>query len=158
MTTVSTHLWFDDGARQAAEFYVSLLPGSRITGATDWPDGSPMARGDAMQVTLDLGGAPYTLLNGGPNFPLTEAVSIFVTVDGQDEVDRLWSALTADGGEEGQCGWLKDRWGLSWQIVPQQLGEVLGGSDREGAARAMQAMLAMRKIDVAALRAAYDGA
>ncbi len=112
---------------------------------------------DVMTATMELAGQRFMALNGGPEFAFTEAVSFFVSVDTQEEVDRLWSALTADGGQESQCGWLKDKFGLSWQIVPKKLMELMGSPDREGAGRTMQAMLRMRKLDIAALQAAYDG-
>jgi predicted 3-demethylubiquinone-9 3-methyltransferase (glyoxalase superfamily) len=149
---IKPFLWFDDQAEVAARLYTSLFPDSRILDASPGPDGK------VMMVSFVLAGLEFTALNGGPQFPFTEAISLSVSCADQAEVDRLWDALTADGGEESQCGWLKDRFGLSWQIVPDALGEVLGGPDREGAARAMEAMLQMRKLDVARLRAAYAGA
>ncbi|NQX04221.1 VOC family protein [Rathayibacter sp. VKM Ac-2856] len=157
MGAVSTFLWFDDQAKEAAEFYTELVPNSRILSTEVLPDGSP-APGTVTVVTFELDGQLFRAMNAGPRFPFTEAVSIEVSVETQAEVDRLWSALIADGGEESRCGWLRDRWGLSWQIVPTALATVLGGADREGAARALQAMLRMSKIDVAALEAAYAGA
>ena len=108
-------------------------------------------------VTFTLAGRPFTGINGGPGFPFTEAVSFVVDCDDQSEVDRYWDALVEGGGEHGPCGWLKDRFGVSWQVVPRQMGEYLNGPDGAGAARAMQAMLAMQKLDVARLRAAYEG-
>lgn len=157
MPSVSTHLWFDSRAREAAETYVALIPGSRITNVNEWPEGSPMAHGDALSVEFELGGVPYVGLNGGAANPLTPAVSIFVLVDDQAEVDRLWDALTADGGEPGRCGWLVDRFGLSWQIVPRRLGELLQSPDADASARAMQAMLGMSRLDIAALEDAARG-
>lgn len=157
MGAVSTFLWFDDQAKEAAEFYTELVPNSRILSTEVLPDGSP-APGTVTVVTFELDGQLFRAMNGGPRFPFTEAVSIEVSVETQVEVDRLWSALIADGGEESRCGWLRDRWGLSWQIVPTALATVLAGADREGAARALQAMLRMSKLDVAALEAAYAGA
>ena len=142
---VTPFLWFDGQAEEAAKFYVSVFKkGSRITSA------SPMS------VTFELEGQPFMALNGGPMFKFTEAVSFFVHCKDQKEVDYYWSKFT-DGGAPGRCGWLKDRWGLSWQIIPRALGECLGGPDREGAQRAMAAMLKMQKLDVAKLKAAYKG-
>lgn len=157
MQTISPFLWFDDQAEQAAEFYVSLFPGSRIVSVSRYPEGSPGPAGQAMSVTFELDGLGLQALNGGPAFSFTEAISLFVRVETQEEIDRLWDALTADGGEPGRCGWLKDRWGLSWQIVPPVLFELLGDPDPERAGRAMQAMLTMGRLDIAALRAAADG-
>ncbi|MCJ1699400.1 VOC family protein [Rathayibacter festucae] len=157
MGAVSTFLWFDDQAREAAEFYTELVPNSRILSTEVLPEGSP-SPGTVTVVTFELDGQLFRAMNAGPRFPFTEAVSIEVSVEDQAEVDRLWDALIADGGEESRCGWLRDRWGLSWQIVPTALAAVLGGSDAEGAARALQAMLGMTKLDVAALEAAYAGA
>ncbi|MCR8672027.1 VOC family protein [Agrococcus sp. HG114] len=159
MTDVRTVLWFDGRIEEAAELYVSLVPDSRITdvmripaGDNPWPgDASP---GEALTVDLTLAGAPFQLLNGGPQFPQSEAVSIAVTVDGQAEVDRLWEGLVADGGEESQCGWCRDRFGVSWQVIPKQLGELMQG---ERSADVTRAMLTMRKLDVAQLEAAARG-
>lgn len=137
-------LWFDGKAREAAEFYTSLLPNSRITGD------------HGIVITFDLDGRSFMGLNGGPGRPHTEAASIYVGCPDQAEVDRLWAALTADGGAESRCGWLKDKYGVSWQIIPDALPRYVGGPDREAAGRATRAMLAMRKIDIAALEAAYN--
>jgi predicted 3-demethylubiquinone-9 3-methyltransferase (glyoxalase superfamily) len=154
MQKVSTFLWFDSGAVDAAELYVSLLPDSRIIEVQRFGgDGS-----DAVVVVrFALAGVEYQAMNGGPAFPFTEAVSLSVVCEDQSEVDRLWEALTADGGEESMCGWLKDRWGLSWQIVPRRLLELQTDPDPDRARRANQAMLGMRKLDIAALEAAADG-
>lgn len=150
---VATCLWYDDVAEQAAKLYVSLIPGSSITSTLRVEPGGP-----ALLVEFTLGGAPFQALNGGPQFRLDEAASISVSTRDQAETDRLWNALLADGGSESQCGWLKDRFGLSWQIVPEVLPRMLGDADRAAAGRAMQAMLSMRKIDIAALEAAFRGA
>jgi predicted 3-demethylubiquinone-9 3-methyltransferase (glyoxalase superfamily) len=154
MSSISPFLWFDSEAEEAAQFYVTLFPNSSIGDVARYPEGSPMPAGTAMTVSFVLDGLPVQALNGGPQFPFTEAFSFFVQVDGQEEIDRYWDALTANGGEESQCGWLKDRWGLSWQIVPSNLGELLGNPDPERAARAMQAMLGMKKLVIAELEAA----
>ncbi|WP_092665619.1 VOC family protein [Agrococcus carbonis] len=156
---VRTVLWFDGRIEEAAERYVSLVPGSAITGITRYPDGDDPwpgehRPGEALTVDLHLSGVPYQLLNGGPQFPQSEAVSIAVTVDGQAEVDRLWDALVADGGEESMCGWCRDRYGVSWQVIPKQLGELMQGPNGMAVTRAM---LGMRKLDVAALEAAAAG-
>ena len=149
---VSTCLWFDGDAEEAARFYTSLIPDSRITSiARLAPDGP------ALMVGFTLGGTPFQALNGGPQYQFSEAASISVSTRDQEETDRLWSALTADGGSESQCAWLKDRFGLSWQIVPEALPRLLSSPDRAAAGRAMQAMLGMRKIDIAALEAAFRG-
>ena len=148
---VLTCLWFDGEGEDAARLYTSLVPGSEITGTL-----GKTAAGGPLMVTFTLAGTPYQALNGGPQFKLDEAASIVVTTDDQGETDRLWDALT-DGGREGRCGWLVDRFGVSWQIVPRALPALLGGPDPDGARRAMEAMLQMHKIDIAALEAAYGG-
>lgn len=151
---VTTCIWFDGRIEEAAAFYASLVPGSMLGAITRYPDDNPFPGGEpgaALTVDFTLGGVPYQLLNGGPQFPLTEAVSIVLVVDGQEEVDRLWDALTRDGGEESMCGWCKDRFGLSWQVVPRRLVELMSGPR---AAEVSSAMLEMRKLDVAVLEAA----
>ena len=155
MQKITPFLWFDDQAEEAAEFYVSLFQKSAITGVSRYGEGAPAPAGTAMSVTFVLDGLELQALNGGPEFSFTEAISLFVTAETQDEIDHLWGKLTS-GGEPGQCGWLKDRYGLSWQIVPPVLGELLGDRDADRSSRVMQAMLGMGKIDIAALRAAYD--
>ncbi len=157
MQKITTYLWFDGRAEEAAEFYASLFADSKITSVQRWGAGGAYPEGTAMMVEFQLAGQRFLALNGGPQFPFTEAVSLFVSCEDQDEVDTLWSKLTADGGEESQCGWLKDKYGLSWQIIPTALPDLIGGPDQAGAQRAMQAMLGMRKIDVPALEAAYRG-
>jgi len=157
MPMISPYLWFDDQAQEAAEFYVSVFPRSRIVSVTRYPHGSGEQSGRAMAVTFELDGLEIQALNGGPTRPFTEAISLLVSVETQEEIDRLWDALTSDGGEPSQCGWLKDRWGLSWQIVPPVLGELLADPDPQRAGRAIQAMLTMTRLDIAALRAAADG-
>jgi len=149
---VRTCLWFDGQAEEAAEFYVSLIPNSRVENVSRGQGDGP-----ALLVDFTLGGTPFQGLNGGPGFTFTEAASVVVVTEDQAETDRLWEALTADGGREGQCAWLKDRYGLSWQIVPKALGRLLSDTDREAAERAMNAMLKMRKIDIAELEAAHAG-
>lgn len=152
---VRTCLWYDDQALPAAEFYCSLIPGSRIDQVGRHPDGQDVAApGKVLTVEFTLAGTPYQALNGGPHFKLDEAVSISVSTEDQAETDRLWSALTAEGGTESQCGWLKDRFGLSWQIVPRRSVELLTGP---AAAKVWPALMRMRKIDIAALEAAAAG-
>ena len=149
---VRTCLWFDSQGEAAAKFYVSLLPESRIeTISRPEPDGA------ALTVDFTLAGAPYQALNGGPMFPHTPAASISVLTKDQAETDTLWTVLLAGGGEEGQCGWLTDRFGVSWQIVPEALLKMMGAPDRAAAARANDAMLQIAKIGVAALAAAFRG-
>jgi predicted 3-demethylubiquinone-9 3-methyltransferase (glyoxalase superfamily) len=149
---VATCLWFDSTAEEAARFYASIIPDSEVTTVHRLaPDGP------ALMVHFRLAGTPFQALNGGPHYKLSEAASISVTTKDQAETDRLWDALIADGGMASRCAWLKDRFGLSWQIVPEALPRLIGSADRPAAARAMQAMLAMSKIDIAALEAAYRG-
>ncbi|MFG6194277.1 VOC family protein [Nonomuraea sp. JJY05] len=150
MQKITTFLWFDDQAEEAAEFYTSLFKDSRVVEVTPGPAGS------AMVVTFELAGQRFIALNGGPEFKFTEAVSLYVDCDSQEEVDELWAKLT-EGGEESQCGWLKDKYGLSWQIIPRRLQELIGDPDPERAQRAMKAMLGMRKIDVQGLEDAAKG-
>lgn len=151
-------LWFDGNGEEAARFYVSLLPDSRIDrvarAPADYPSGS---EGDVITVEFTLAGRQYQALNGGPQFPFTEAVSFMIHCADQAEVDGLWDALTADGGEPVQCGWLKDRFGLRWQICPQEMLEMLASQDRDGARRAFEAMMGMVKLDLAELRRAFEG-
>ncbi len=151
-------LWFDGQAEAAATFYASLLPDSRVDKVTRSPADNPSGpAGTVLTVEFTLAGQKYLGLNGGPQFPFTEAVSFQIMCDDQAEVDRLWAALTADGGQESECSWLKDRWGLSWQIVPRQMMELLKDPDPARARRAMQAMMTMRKLDIATLERAADG-
>jgi predicted 3-demethylubiquinone-9 3-methyltransferase (glyoxalase superfamily) len=157
---ITPFLWFDKEAEEAAKFYVSIFKSSAIEKVSRYgetgqevTDGTP---GKVMTVTFTLEGQRFTALNGGPLFKFTEAVSFMVGCDSQEEVDTFWSKLT-DGGQESQCGWLKDRYGLSWQIVPRVLFELIGDKDRTKAARATQAMLKMKKLDIAALKRAHAG-
>ncbi|HEX5903530.1 MAG TPA: VOC family protein [Actinomycetota bacterium] len=163
---VVPYLWFDKEAEEAATLYVDLFksrPGtpageSKVIEVNRYTEGGPGEPGTAMVVSFELDGEEFTALNGGPQFNFTEAVSFLVRCESQDEVDYFWNALTADGGEESQCGWLKDRFGLSWQIIPNRLMELLGDPDPGRSQRAMQAMLQMQKIDVAELERAADAA
>lgn len=158
MQKITPCLWFNGQAEEAAKFYVTLLPNSRVDrvyhSPTDTPSG---AAGTVLTVEFTLAGTQYLGLNGGPQFPFTEAVSFQIHCENQAEVDRLWTALTRNGGQEVACGWLKDRWGLSWQIVPIRLEELMHDRDREKARRVMEAMMEMVKIDIAALERAAAG-
>lgn len=156
MRTISTCLWFDNQAEEAAEFYTSVFDDSKILSLSRVGEGGPGPAGQAITVEFEIDGRRFMALNGGPANNFTEAVSFVVDCADQEEVDRYWSALT-QGGSESMCGWLKDRYGVSWQIVPSVLGSLIAGSDREGSQRAMQAMLGMRKLDIAELQKAYDG-
>ncbi len=150
-------LWFDGNAEEAADLYVSLLPDSHVDKVWRSPAETPSGPGGmVLTVEFTLAGQPFQGLNGGPSFTFNEAVSFVIDCDDQAEVDRLWEALTADGGEPGPCGWLKDRFGLSWQIVPRRLTELLDDPDQDRARRAMECMLTMGKLDVAELERAAD--
>lgn len=150
-------LWFNGNAEEAARFYVALLPHSSVDNVWRSPAETPSGpEGMVLTVDFTLAGGKFQGLNGGPNFHFNEAVSFVIDCDDQGEVDRLWEALSAEGGEPGPCGWLKDRFGLSWQIVPRRLDELLNDPDPERARRAMKAMLQMGKIEVAALERAAD--
>jgi predicted 3-demethylubiquinone-9 3-methyltransferase (glyoxalase superfamily) len=154
---VSPFLWFDDQAEEAANFYVSLFPNSKVKEVVRMPGIPDAAPGKATLVTFELDGVEVLALNGGPHFKPTEAFSMFVHCDSQEEVDRLWDKLIADGGSPSQCGWLKDRWGLSWQICPDILTKLMSDQDRTKAKRVADAMMKMGKIDIAALKRAYEG-
>lgn len=156
MQKITPCLWFDGEAEEAAQFYVSLFKNSRILDVTHYGESGPGVEGQVLTVEFELDGQSYTALNGGAQFTFNEAVSLQVDCEDQAEVDRLWDALTADGGAESQCGWLKDKYGLSWQIIPSALPGLIGGPDPQKAQRAMEAMLQMRKIDIGELQRAYD--
>ncbi|WP_416416188.1 VOC family protein [Paenarthrobacter aromaticivorans] len=151
MQKISTCLWFDGLAAEAAEFYTSTFDDSSILTSMPGPGGQ------VLTVDFEIEGRQFMALNGGPAFTFNEAVSLMVNCDSQDEVDRYWNALLEGGGEESQCGWLKDKFGLSWQIVPAGMPSLLNGPDPAGSQRAMEAMLKMRKLDINALQKAYDG-
>ena len=150
------NLWFDTQAEEAAEFYCSVFKNSRVLNVARYTEAGPGEPGTAMTVEFELDGQRFTGINGGPQFPFTEAVSLSVTCADQAEVDYYWERLT-DGGEEVQCGWLKDRYGLSWQVIPVGMEELFADPDPERARRAMEAMLGIKRLDVAALRRAADG-
>lgn len=151
MTTITPFLWFDNKAEEAIAFYSGLFPDAKVIDENRAPDGT------LFFATFELAGQRFMALNAGPMFSFTEAISMFVSVETQEEVDRYWNALTADGGEESQCGWLKDKYGLSWQIIPTALMRMQSDPDREKAGRAQQAMMSMQKIVIADLEAAFNG-
>lgn len=155
MQKITPYLWFDTQAEEAAKFYISLFENSSIVNISYYGEGAPMPAGTVLTVAFQLNGQEFVALNGGPQFKFSEAVSFYVNCEDQQEVDRLWTALTKDGEEE-PCGWLKDKFGLSWQIIPKGLVEMLTSPDQEKATRAMQCMFTMKKIDLAKIRQAYE--
>jgi predicted 3-demethylubiquinone-9 3-methyltransferase (glyoxalase superfamily) len=158
MSKIAPCLWFDGQAEEAAKLYTSIFPDSRIDTVNRSPADNPSTpKGAVLTVDFTLDGQKFIALNGGPDFKFSEAVSFTIDCEDQAEVDRYWDALLAGGGSPSVCGWLKDRFGVSWQVIPKALPELLNGSDREGAGRAMEAMLKMVKIDVEELREAYEG-
>jgi len=156
MPKITTFLWFDNQAEEAVNLYTSIFKNSKIKETSRYGEAGPGPAGSVMVVNFELNGQEFTALNGGPNFKFTEAISFVVNCETQEEVDYLWEKLT-DGGEEVQCGWLKDKFGLSWQIVPTKLGELMGDPDPVKAQRVTQAMLQMEKLDIAGLQLAYEG-
>lgn len=157
MRKITPFLWFDNQAEEAMNFYVSIFKNSKTGAITRYGEGAPGPKGTVMTATFQLDGQDFMALNGGPLFKFTEAISFFVNCETQEEVDELWERLSA-GGEPGRCGWLKDKYGLSWQIIPTALGEMLQDEDGEKSKRIMQAMLQMNKLDIAGLKRAYEGA
>lgn len=153
MPKITPFLWFDANAEDAVNFYVSIFKNSRIGAIARYPEGAPGKAGSVMTIAFTLDGQEFTALNGGPHFKFNEAISFVVNCRDQAEIDDLWEKLTAGGGEV-QCGWLKDKFGLSWQIVPHNMGQLMAGKDAEGGKRAMQAMMQMKKLDIAALERA----
>jgi predicted 3-demethylubiquinone-9 3-methyltransferase (glyoxalase superfamily) len=153
MQTITPCLWFDTEGEEAARFYTSIFPNSKINHVAYYGSAGPRPEGTVLTVDFELDGQPFTALNGGPEFTFDEAISFQVSCEGQEQVDTYWAALS-EGGEEGPCGWLKDKFGLSWQIVPTALPELLAQPDREAAQRVMAAMLQMKKIDVGELERA----
>ena len=152
------NLWFDTEAEEAAEFYVSVFGGdSRIVSKVNYTEAGPRAEGTVMVVEWELRGQRFVGINGGPEFKFDEAVSFQINCEDQAEIDYFWEALTADGGREVECGWLRDKYGLAWQVTPTGMDQMFGDPDKERATRAMKAMLGMKKIDIAALQAAADG-
>jgi predicted 3-demethylubiquinone-9 3-methyltransferase (glyoxalase superfamily) len=154
---ITTFLTFDGRAEEAVDFYTSIFENSRILSTTRYEAGGPGPEGQLMSATFELAGQEFMALNGGPSFTFSQGISLYVDCEDQEEVDELWEKLT-DGGEPGPCGWLTDRFGVSWQIIPRALGELLADADRDKAGRVMQAMLQMSKIEIEGLRRAYGGA
>ena len=158
MPAIRPNLWFDGNAEEAVDFYVSVFPDGRVQRVVHSAADNPSTTaGQVLLVEFTVAGMDLVAINGGPMFHFTEAISLEILCDDQAEADHYWDALVADGGEHSQCGWLKDRYGLSWQVVPREATELIVGPDPEGAARATEAMLQMQRLDVAALRAAYNG-
>jgi len=154
---ITPNLWFDMNAEEAANFYVDLFDDGRILNVARYPEGSPGPAGEVMTVEWELNGQKFVGINGGPQFQFSEAVSFMISCKDQEEVDYYWDRLTADGGKEGQCGWLSDRFGLAWQVVPEGMDEVFSDPDPAKAERSMAAMMKMKKLDIAELRAAAEG-
>lgn len=155
---ITPFLWFNQEAEEAVNFYVSLFKDSKILSMSRYGDSGPGPKGSVMVVSFQLAGQKFTALNGGPHFKFTEAISLMVDCESQEEVDMLWSKLTANGGQESQCGWLKDRYGLSWQIVPNRFMQLMQDKDPKRTQRVMQAMMTMKKFDIARLEQAYEQA
>jgi predicted 3-demethylubiquinone-9 3-methyltransferase (glyoxalase superfamily) len=156
MPTITPNLWFDTESEEAATYYCSIFPNSKINAVTHYGEAGPRQAGMVLTVEFELDGQPFTAINGGPEFTFDEAVSFAIECEDQAEVDRFWERLT-EGGEEGPCGWCKDKFGLSWQVVPKGFVEMMTDADTERGQRAMKAMMGMKKLDLAALQAAADG-
>jgi predicted 3-demethylubiquinone-9 3-methyltransferase (glyoxalase superfamily) len=156
MPRITPNLWFDSNGLEAAEYYVSIFPNSKITTVIHYTEAGPRPAGDVLTVTFELDGQEYTAINGGPEFTFSEAVSLLVNCKDQAEIDYYWDAL-GQGGDHGPCGWLKDKYGLSWQVCPANWESLLSSADPAAAARAMRAMMGMQKLDIAALEAAAKG-
>ncbi len=154
ISSLTTYIWFDSQAAEAAEFYVSLFPNSRMLSVSHYPENAQKPAGTILTVEFEIFGQPFAALNGGPIFPQTEAVSFQIGCDTQAEVDHLWNSLTASGGEESMCGWCKDRFGVNWQVTPKILGELLAEDNKSRSDKAFAAMMKMRKIDIAELQRA----
>ncbi len=157
MQKITTFLWFDNQADEAVKFYMSIFKDAKIISEMRWPEGGPQPAGSLLLVEFELAGQQFQALNGGPEFKFNESVSLVVNCEDQQEVDYYWERLLSDGGKESQCGWLKDKYGLSWQVTPTILPELLRDKDRGKAARVMQAMMKMVKIDVQKLKDAAAG-
>ena len=155
MQKIVPFLWFDGNAEEAMNFYVSVFKNSRVVSVTRYGDAGPGPKGTVMSCTFQLEGQDFYALNGGPQFKFTQAISLFVNCETQQEIDALWKTLSA-GGREDQCGWLQDKYGLSWQIIPTVLGKMLGDKDAKKATAAMKAMLQMKKLDIKGLQQAHD--
>ena len=157
MPKIVPNLWFDTQGQEAAEYYCSVFPSSKVNAVSYYGESGGDRAGTVLTVDFELDGQPFTAINGGPQFTFDEAVSFVIECQDQAEVDRYWDRLIGDGGEAGPCGWCKDRFGLSWQVVPVAFIEMVNGEDREAAERAVSVMMGMQKLDLAALQAAYDG-
>ena len=157
MPRIAPNLWFDTEAEEAAQFYTSIFKNSKVVSSARYPEGAPREAGMVMVVEFELDGQRFVGINGGPNFKFNEAISLQIDCGTQEEIDYYWDRLTADGGEEGPCGWCKDRFGVSWQVTPKGMDEVFSDPDPQRAERAMKAMLEMKKLDIAALQRAYEG-
>ena len=158
MQKITPFLWFNDNAEEAVKFYVSIFPNSRIVNESRYGDVGPGPKGQIMTMTFELAGQRFMALNGGPQFRFTEAISLLVNVESQAELDQIWNKLLQGGGQPSQCGWLKDRFGLSWQVVPAKLGQMMTDKDPEKSKRVMEALLQMQKLDIPALEEAYSHA
>jgi predicted 3-demethylubiquinone-9 3-methyltransferase (glyoxalase superfamily) len=156
MQKIITFLWFDQQAEEAAKFYCSVFKNSKILSVSHYGAGAPMPAGTVLTVAFQINGHEFTALNGGPQYHFTEAVSLAVMCDSQEEIDHYWQALTANGGEPGPCGWLKDKYGLSWQVVPSKLEKLLTDPNPAKSSAVMQAMMPMQKLDIATLQRAHD--
>jgi predicted 3-demethylubiquinone-9 3-methyltransferase (glyoxalase superfamily) len=157
MPRITPNLWFDTQSEEAAEFYVSVFPNSKVTAVSHYGENAPMPAGTVLTVQFELDGQEFTAVNGGPMFTFDEAISFLINCADQDEIDYYWTTLTANGGQESQCGWLKDKFGLSWQVVPAGWSDLFNDPDKAKVQRAMQAMFTMQKIDIAAINAAAEG-
>ncbi len=155
MQKITPYLWFDNNAEEAMNFYLSIFKNSKVGNVSRYGEAGPGPAGTVMSATFELDGQEFMALNGGPQFKFTEAISLFVNCETQQEVDALWGQLS-DGGEESMCGWVRDRFGLWWQIIPSALGEMLGDKDPQKSKRVMEAMLKMSKIEIQALKDAYE--
>ncbi|MBZ9645887.1 VOC family protein [Streptomyces sp. PSKA30] len=153
----TTCLWFDDQAEEAAHYYVSIFKNSSVGKVVRYPEGAPRSAGAVLTVEFTANGHKFLALNGGPEFKFTEAVSFMIFCENQEEIDYYWTKLTENGGEPGPCGWLKDKYGVSWQVIPDSLDDMMSDPDPAKAARATQAMMSMHKLDIAALEKAYAG-
>lgn len=155
---ITTYLWFDGNAEQAVEFYTSIFPNSKVTQVARWGEGGPGRPGTVMNIGFELDGQAFIALNGGPHYKFTPAISLFVSCDSQAEVDSYWSKLLAGGGKPNACGWLDDKFGVTWQVVPTKLVTLMSDKDAKRAGRVAQALMTMQKIDLAALERAHEGA
>ena len=155
MQKITPFLWFDTQAEEAMNFYISIFKNSKVIGVSRWGEAGPVPKGTVMSATFELDGQKFMALNAGPQFKFTEAISFFVNCETQEEVDEFWEKLS-EGGEKSRCGWLKDKFGLSWQIIPSDLGEMLNDKEPQKSKRVMEAMMQMGKIDIKILKQAYD--